>query len=286
MRITNAFSILAGLALASGAHAEVKGQFKVDKTIIAPKHACAYAIRPQFNPRQRGVEIVLSEGPCDASAAIKELDPHTQMINQEGLRTANYILISVDPAGKVGMNATLSETMAQYLDSTVSGLKAELTVNTPERVAGRIYNPQPVKTHDGQLYQADFTFDVAVIRPPAGVKLPADGGEPGRAFAALYAAIAKKDIDVVRAHLTPETLGRLEADYNTPEENRDSVLETLGFWLPKKDTKVTGGESFGETAILEVEGKVYETSTGLYLIRMVKRATGWAMDEARMVGMM
>lgn len=281
-----ALSIL-GLSLLSGvAEADVKGQFTVDKTTIAPKHACAYPVRNQFNPREWQVEIVLSEGPCDAQAAIASLDPHTEMINQEGLRSGNYVLLFVDPSGKVGMNATLSETMTQYLDSTVTGLKAELTVNTADRVAGHIYNAEPVKAQGGGTYKADFTIDMAVTRPPAGTKLPANGGDPGKALAALYAAIGKKDMNAIRTYVTEERMARMEEDYNTPEENLASVVDTLGMWLPKKNMKIVGGELHGETAVLEVEGDIYEGTPGMCLVRMVKGPSGWALKEARMAGML
>jgi hypothetical protein len=286
MRSCIALSILGIVFITGTATAQVQGQFTVGSTAIVPKHACAYPVRSQYSAHQSIVEIILSEGLCDAADAITALDPHTQMINQEGLRSSNYVYLTVGPEGKVGMNATLSATMTQYLDSTVMGLKAELTVNTPNRVAGHIYNAQPVRTHGGETYQADFAIDVAVTRPPAGTKLPAGGGEPGKAFMALFGAIRKKDMTGIRARLAVETLAGLEKDYNTPEENRDYVVEILTAWLPKKNAKVVGGESSGDTAIIEVEGEVYEGTQGLYLARMVKGAGGWVMKEARMVGML
>lgn len=282
-RIT--FSVLCITLLSGVAVADIKGKFTVDKTTIVPKHACAYPVRSQFSPHEWQVEIVLSEGECDAKAAIAGLDPHTEMINQEGLMSANYVLLFVDPSGKVGMNATLSKTMTQFLDSTTMGLKAELTVNTPDHVTGHIYNPQPVKAMGGGTYSADFTIDIAVTRPPAGTKLPADGGEPGKALKALFAAMDKKDLAGIRGYVAKEKMARLEEDYNTPEENLSSVLDALGTWLPKKNRKIVGGEMQGDTAVLEVEGDIFEGSRGLFLARMIKDASGWVMKEARMAGM-
>ena len=266
--------------------ASVQGEFKINgKPAIVPKHAAAYAVRDGFNPRQWQVEIVLSEGQADANAAADALDPHTNLINQQPVRAANYILLWVDPDGKVSMNATLTEGMQQYVDSTNDGLKAELTTNTKDRVAGRVTS-NPVKTMSGETYQIDVTFDTTVARKAGGSKLQAGGGEPGKGFQALYAAREKKDLKGILANSSERLHKTFVEDYRTEEENLSSAVDMLMWWLPKKNMKITGGELYGDSALLEVEGELNEGLNGLYIIRMIKSPAGWVFDEAATVGML
>ena len=239
------------------------------------------------DPRQLAVEVVLSEGVVDAAAAVAALDPHTQMINQEGI--GNYVLFWVRPDGDVTMNATFAKTMTQYLDGTrglMNGLVAELAKNTPERVSGRVRTREPVKTRSGEVYRVDLTFTTAVTRPPAASELPAGGGEPGKAFTALAAAIAQKDWAAMKAVLSRGVLDRFEEEYRTAEENRDYALDLLEVWLPKANAKVVAGELRGESAILEVEGERWPKKSALYLVRMVREDGAWKFDDGNMAGLL
>jgi hypothetical protein len=292
MKASSARIVAAGLCLAAGlARAdEVSGRFAAGGRTIEPKHAAAYAVRDARDPRSIVAEVVLSEGPVDAEQAVATLDPHTNVINQSGI--GNYVLLWVRPDGKVGMNATFSESMSQYLDGTpgagvVGGaLIAELVTNTPERVAGRIRTAAPVKAMSGETYEIDVTFAAAVRRPPAGEPLGAGGGEPGKAFAALHAALLRKDWGSLRPRIGKAKLSLLEADYRSPEENRDYALEMLTNYLPKKGVKVTGGELRPAAAVLDVEGEAFAGRSALYRVRMVDEDGAWRFDDAVLAGML
>ena len=276
-------------AAAAAPAGEVSGRFTAGEKTIVPVHAAAYPVRDQRDARRIAIEVVLSEGKVDAERAALALDPHTEAINQEGLRSGGYVLLWVRPDGEVSMNATFPETMTQYVDGTrglLKGLEAELTVNTPERVAGRVRTRKPVKTAGGETYALDLTFSTAVARAPAATKLAAGAGEPGKALEALAAAIARKDGVAVRSRVGRATLASLEADYRTAEENRTAVLEMLTAWLPKKKLRATGGELRGEVAILDVEGELFEGRTGLWLVRMLKEDGEWRFDQAAMAGLL
>jgi hypothetical protein len=287
MRMMIRFAVLFVFFTFSSVFGDVKGQFKVDgAAVITPQNAAAYAVRDQMNPRAWQVEVVLAEGAVDTNAVIEALDPHVDVINQEGVRSGNYILLWVNSDGRVSMNATLSETMSQFIDTTEQGdLKAELTANTKERVAGRVYSAKPVKAMSGEVYEVDVTFDTAVSRAPAGTKLPANGGEAGQAFHKLYQALQKKDEKGIKAGVSPRVDKMLFADYNTPEENLKSAVEILTAWFPKKNVKVTGGEMRGQAALLEVEGEIYEGRNALYIAKMEKGTSGWQLEEIVPAGM-
>jgi hypothetical protein len=182
--------------------------------------------------------------------------------------------------------------MKQVLDTTggsgpfAGHLAAEIQASDAARVAGRVYTPRPVKTMAGESYEVDLRFSSLVAQPTPGADLGPHGGEPGRSFAALHAALGRKRWPAVRSHLSHATLAALEQDYRSPAENRDYVLDLLEHWLPKKAMRITAGERRGGTAVLDVEGESAGGLRALYLVRMVEEAGGWRFDQATMVGLL
>jgi hypothetical protein len=138
---------------------------------------------------------------------------------------------------------------------------------------------------DGESYSIDLTFSTAVTHAPAGVKLPADGGEPGKAFRALQAAIAKSVWEGIKSNVTPKNLESFNDADRTAKENLHDALQTLGLWLPKKAGKITGGELRGDVAILDLEAEIFEGQNGLFQIRMLRLDQRWLFDRATRVGM-
>ncbi len=265
---------------------QASGEFTAGtRAPIRPKYAAAFETPDQRDARKMAVEVVLSEAPIDIAAAAAELDPHTNVINQSALRDHNYVLLWVRPDNDVSMNATYSETMTQFVEMTGGRMKAEMTANTPDKVAGHVYSPKPLKSMDGSSYTIDLTFSTEVTRPPAGTKLPADGGEPGKAFKALQTAIAGKSWEGISKNVTAKHLESFNESDRTPKEKLDDALQTLGFWLPKKPGKITGGELHGDSAVLQVEGELFEGQNALFLVRMVKEGPRWVFDRATKAGM-
>lgn len=255
---------------------------------ITPKVAAAFVVRDQFNPRERRIEVILSTAPVDVGKAVADLVPHTAVINDPALRDTNYVLIWIGSDGQVSMNATFSKTMTQFVDraSADGSLRVQLTTNTPDKVAGRIFTPAPVKTMGGSTYTADLTFSAPVAKAPAGTALPAGGGDPGKALLGFLAARQKKDWPALKAALSPAASEKFVQTYNDDKENLTDTLETLNFWLPAKDAKITGGTLTGEVAVLDVEGVMASGIKALTLVRLIKRPSGWLFDSAAMAGML
>src|SRR5262245_48733379 len=176
-RILVAAALAAALTLPALA-GEASGQFKAGtRAPIKPKYAAAYETRDLRDARKRVVEVILSDAPVDAAAAVADVDPHTNAINQDALSDRNYIILIVRPDGDWSMNATYSERMTQFIGTAGDSFKVEMTTNTPSRVAGRVYSPQPVKAQD-ESWTVDVKFAADVVRPANVAKLPAGGGEP------------------------------------------------------------------------------------------------------------
>lgn len=252
---------------------------------ISPKFAAGYTVRDQRNARTTLTEILLSEAPINAAQIQNALDPHMIAINLDSLRDRNYALLFVRADGSVGMNATFSKTMTQYLNDTSDGLKIEFTSRTPTRIEGHLFSPAQLKTMGGDTYRVDLRFGVDVPAPPAGTALPAGGGDPGKALTAFLAAAQRKNWAAIKSGSSPDALKTFDKDYNTPAENADSAADLLKAWIPAGKMKITGGQLRGNLAVLDVEGELFPGQLGLSLVQMVKTGAVWQFDRAARAGM-
>ena len=255
---------------------------------ITPKVAAAFVVRDQFNPREKQIEVILSTAPVDVGKAVTDLSPHTAVINDPALKDSNYVLLWIGRDGQVSMNATFSKTMTQFVDraSADGALRVQLTTNTPDKVAGRIFTPAPVKTMGGSTYTLDLTFSAPVTQAPAGTALQKGGGEPGKALLGFQAARQKRNFPALKAALSPAASERLIKSYNDDKENLTDILDTLNFWLPAKEVTITGGTLMGDVAVLDVEGVMASGVKALSLVRLIKGPSGWLFDGAAMAGML
>ena len=279
------FLVSPALSSAQTASGAFKAQPEGD---ISPTVAAAFVVRDQFNPRQNRIEVILSTAPVDVAKAVADLSPHTVVINDPALKDTNYVLIWIGSDGQVSMNATFSKTMTQFVDRASAGgaLRAQLTTNTPDKVAARIFTPAPISAMGGSTYTVDLTFSAPVTRAPAGTALQAGGGDPGKALLGFLAARQKKDWAALKASLSPAASERFVRSYNDDKENLADMLDTLNFWLPAKDATITGGTLAGDVAVLDVEGVLASGIKALTLVRLIRRPSGWLFDSAAMAGML
>jgi hypothetical protein len=275
-----AFSATA-LPLSAG---EASGRFLVGARSISPRSATAYEVREHRDARRKAVELMLSHSALPEAELTAALDPHSVAINSPAAREGDYILLWVHGDGSVSMNATFSGSMTQYLATTRSGLRAELTESSAERVSGRIFTTKPLRTMSGEAYEIDVTFAAGVLRPASGSRLPPGGGAPGEALTGLYGAVARRDYARMRAAVTPRVFSFIaEDEWRSAKENLDNAVDTLRMWLPPKSA-ITGGELRGDTAVLEVEGEIFPGARALYLIRMMNLGEGWLYDQTATAG--
>lgn len=262
------------------------GTVKTSTGTITVKQAIAYTVRDSRNPRAWRTEVLLTDVPVDAASLRGDLDPHVRAINFDALDDRNYLLLWINAEGAVTMNATYSKTMTQYINDASGGLKGEFKANTTAKVEGRVFSASPLKAMGNETYTIDVTFSADVIPALTGPALPAGGGDPGKAFTALLAAIAKKNWNGIKSGLSPATLPSFDKDYNTPAENLSSAIDILQAWLPLDKAKVTGGVQVSDTdAVLEMEGERFG-SRQLTLVRMTKTGAAWQFRESVTAGML
>ena len=118
--------LVASAVLLVSAHAHAansaSGSVDVQKVgTISPQFSAGYLVRDQRNARTTQTEILLSEVTIDPAPMEGVLDPHMVAINLDALRNRNFILLFVRADGWVGMNATFSKGMTQFLTDTTGG---------------------------------------------------------------------------------------------------------------------------------------------------------------------
>jgi hypothetical protein len=283
MLVGSALLLVSVQALAANT---ASGSVDVQKVgTISPKFSAGYLVRDQRNARTTQTEILLSEVTIDPAQMEGVLDPHMVAINLDALRNRNYILLFVRTDGWVGMNATFSKGMTQFLNDTTGGLKADFTVRTPTRIEGHVFSSAPLKSMDGTTYTVDLRFTVDIAATPGGTALPAGGGDPGKALTAFLASSQKKNWTAIKAGLSPEALKTFDKNYNSQAENAESAADLLKAWIPLQKMTITGGQLRGTIAVLDVEGELFPGQLGLSLVQMVKTGAVWQFDRAARAGL-
>jgi hypothetical protein len=156
------------------------------------------------------------------------------------------------------------------------GTYPEVTLTTagPDRLAGRVVLTEGKLFDD--TFQYDFTFDVPLSDPngPIGEMLPADGGEPGKAYLAWVEAVHSGSLEALKKIVPPEMAEMLDAD------DAGEQLEFLRTMTPT-DVKLLSGSSDGSTAILDVEGVLEGEKVSLE-ITMSKMGEHWVATNQKM----
>ena len=140
------------------------------------------------------------------------------------------------------------------------------------RVAGHyVYNDD-----DAEGPHCDVTFDITLIgtmaeAPPLpGQPLPADGGEPGKAYLALNKAMLAGDLDALAKLLPPDRAAEMQQARGTPEF--EGMLAFIQAMTPK-NVRIKGGRIDGDKAWIEFdaeEGEMLRSGTA-EMVREVGR---------------
>lgn len=272
------------------AAAPITGKFVIGGEELELKEAAAFRMRDQRNPRSYDTYVMLTAKPVDRAAIGAALDPYVVAINDPAVTDANYIGLTVDAKGVVGMNARVDGT--QYLDSSgsIMGQKGSLVAtckeNSATRISCAVKTPEPVKSMDGPTWSMDLSFETDVLSRPPGKALAKDGEAPGKALLALRAALGGQDLAKILALLMPEEGDDYRADWRSPAENLAAAVDLFGTIVPKKP-RITGGEWISEDhAVLEVEGQPWDDGKMLYLVEMRLVDGQWRFESAGTVGML
>ena len=249
MRKATGFGICLALlcaAFATTAADRGSGHFRKGETRIDLKHVIAVA-----NDEDDGARtfVYLSDIPLDVRKIAAAFQASSAAEAQLGDGSAGYVRICIDgEGGECGLYFSHNKPNASFNSAGYGAFKLEPAA--AGRIAGRWVLADPGDFF-GETYDLDLVFDVAVT-PPPGTPLAADGGEPGKAYRAWTAAVAKGDLPVLRALVGGDYNGwRLNSE---DQGNVKEALKDLRDGTPLQ-ARILRGRIDGDSAVLWVEGK-------------------------------
>ena len=259
-------------ALAAGAADRGSGHFRKGEVRVDVKHVVAVANEEDASGDR--TFLYLSDVPLDAKKIAAAFHASSAAEEQLGDGGAGYVRICIDAeGGECGLYFSHNKPSASFNSSGYGDFKLD------QAPAGRIAGHWTLSEPDdffGETYDFDLRFDVAVT-PPPGKPLPADGGEPGKAYRAWTAAVAKGDLPVLRKLVGREyDAWRINSD---DEGDVKSALKDLRDGSPV-EARVLGGRIDGDDAVLRVEGKDRDDILRRGRVQMQRVDGAWRYLEA------
>jgi opacity protein-like surface antigen len=249
------------------------GAFTWNKTRLTMTDGYAYLKPDSFDAKKKVTVVALVTVKLDRTKIDDALDRESAIEEQvrDGKGTLVKLTFGADGSFQT-LNAQIRTDAGSQSLSTSGGLKAAMKATTAQRVAGRVQTAG-AQTFSSDKYSCDFTFDIPVTpEPPPGTPLPAGGGEAGKAYVALVAAIQKGDVDAIARYWPKEKAAEMVAARKEPDFKKG--LEMLKMFSPKSVT-VKGGSLRGNVADLDVVGKDADGNVMDGKVRMVKDGTSW-----------
>ena len=248
------------------------GHFRLGETHIDAKYAIA-VVRDQGHDDD-GVQtlVYLGDFPLDAAKVAAAFDPEDEVREELGDRAGGYVRICIDADGsECGMFYNRKQPDDSFNTSGYGTFA--LAQQDVGHVAASWVLKEPESFFD-QTYDFDLHFDVAVT-PLPGKPLPDDGGEPGAAYRAWLAALAKGDVAALRK------LGDNEHAYRFPGDDASQVKESI------KDArdgaplqaKILRGLVDGDRAVLWIEGTDRDDILRAGRVRMQREEGSWRFAE-------
>ena len=236
-------------ALVANAADRGSGHFRKGEVRLEAKHVIAVTVDEDGDAASAQTYVYLSSVPMDARKVASAFQPSSAAEEQLGDGSAGYVRICINAEGaECGLYFSHNNPSASFNSSGYGVFK--LDPAPKGRIAGRWVLAEP-DDFCGETYDFDLTFDVA-ITPPPGTALPADGGEPGKAYRAWTTAVAKGDLAVLRRLVGGDyNAWRIKSD---DESDVKAALKDLRDGTPVQ-ARVLRGRIDGDDAVLWVEGK-------------------------------
>jgi hypothetical protein len=263
----------AGLAFATGlALADGSGTLYEGGKPIALKHAYAYRMPDPFDKDKQITRIVFADKPIDDAALAGASDRDGAIDDQ--LREATRVDLNLEPDGSVqNVNTRIG-----YSSGSQSGsgwYTLSLKRNDDQRVEGSFRSNDEEDKNIGRYYDLVFALDLPGA-PDPGAALPADGGEPGKAYLAHLASLRKGDIDALAKSMTKARADELLAHRNDAE-----FKMMFGFIQGQalREPKYVKGNARGDRATLEYTGKDADGNAVTNTVSMLREGGAWKVEK-------
>jgi len=241
--------------------------FRYEKTRMEAKHAYAFMREERRGPAS--IHLFLTTEALDAQKAADAFDPGSEVDRQVGSKPGGYVRICITHEGEeCGLYFSHHEPLESF-NLSGSG-EFRLVKQTPTEVEGRWHLDTPADFF-GKTYDFDLPFATRVTQPSAGTPLGAGGGDPGKAYQAWVAALAKGDLPVLRRMIGEDRRWLLPQDDGTSAKE---ALKDLRDGKPVS-AKIVSGVQRGDRAVLRVEGVDRDDIRRAGRVLMVREEGAW-----------
>lgn len=253
---------------------QASGQVEFDGVTIKFNHAYARLVDyDMFDETTNVFKVWFTEKPLDANALQNDTEAELLAMKQSG----NSMVLTYTTAGPTDRDDPNAWLVAGVREGMDADQQSEVFARTPgmereyvrcdrDAIEGRLYTTLEV-SNSGHVYKAELLFNAAMLPPTAsegpvtastgGTALPADGGEPAKAYLAAGERMkTAKNVDqklAVWLSVVPaaeaEKIKR-DLDKLTPEAR--GLLTDV--FAPLDDLRLVGGFIQGNKATLRFTG--------------------------------
>lgn len=263
------FALLSGFAIAGGS-----GTLYDHGKKIALPNAYAYRGADPFDKDKQITVVVFADKPIDAKALLNARDRGDALDDQMRKLEATRLSLNVEADGSV-QNVNINGPEGSASQSGSGWYTLTLKQNDAKRIEGSFVSTDEADKKDGRFYDLTFTLDLPG-EADLGAALPADGGEPGKAYLAYLAALKKGDIDALAKTMSKERSAELLS------HRSDADFQMMfGFIQGQalRDAKYSKGNIDGDTATLEYLGKDGDGNATTSAVTMIKQDGAWRLQK-------
>ncbi len=258
---------LAALAVAAPSFAAdvAKGTFHFGPIKFDVVDAIAYQVE---GPENKPVTIIaLSDFKIDRQGVMNAINTDGALITQiNNDQKGSFVMVRLTAPNRCGLGGLIGAGAKQIDLGDSFTAKSSQGVS---RAAGECFTTAPGKMFD-DVYDFHLTWDQPLMVIPKPATLPAGGGEPGQAFAALVKAIQAADWKAAHDHLRAEEVPQTPPKASAMKE----YFHDIGLNYPKTVT-VLGGLMKGDRANLDIKGTDYEGKKIKGVVAVQKVAGNW-----------
>ncbi len=132
--------------------------------------------------------------------------------------------------------------------------------------------------------KCDLQFDIAMAGKgppppppkPWGIALPVGGGEPGKVYLSLHKATLGGDIDAMLALVTKDKAEKMREARSQPEFPK--MLEMIKIFEPSQ-VRIVSGRTKDDRAELQIEGNQADGATMTGVVKLVREAGAWRVEN-------
>ena len=253
----------------AGAENTAKGTLTVDGKTVEIKHVYAYATPGFFDKNKQDIVLLMCDEPVSPET-VRDIFAYHKLIDSDKLHCVQQ---TINTEKQVINFEVRHKRFSMPVGGGSSYQVFDANVFDEKTIAGRARTTSPQKSFDDIPYSYDITISATFDPMPGektGKKLPADGGELGKAY-----------LEENRESLSRANMSIAEMRKAAPPGELDSMsdadlkaLKDLALAMMPQNPKVTGGYVSGGRGILQVTG-MFGKQKQYGTIEMEKKGEKW-----------